>query len=166
VGVIVLTLSIACAGIALLLAALSDVARRTIPNFIPIVVAIAFVAAICAAPASFDLWPAIFACVGVFGIGTAMFALNWLGGGDVKLLAAATLWSGIDMLDQLLLVTAVIGGAIGLLVWLWAGISRLCLPGAQLAATAPSVPYGVAIACGGMSVLATMMERSSGISWL
>ena len=49
----------------------------------------------------------------VFGAGTAAFAAGALGGGDVKLLAAASLFAGPGLISDFLLVTALAGGVLG-----------------------------------------------------
>ena len=75
-------------------AAFEDFRRFVIPNLLPLL--------LCA------LWPLYFACaaelygavssigcaLAVFLAGALLFARGWLGGGDVKLLSAATLWAG------------------------------------------------------------------------
>src|SRR5690606_16080062 len=51
-------------------------------------------------------------------IGLGLFALNWLGGGDVKLMAATCLWLGLGGSGLFVLATALIGGlfSLGLLL--------------------------------------------------
>ena len=58
----------------------------------------------------------------VFGAGTAAFAAGALGGGDVKLLAAASLFAGPGLISDFLLVTALAGGVLGLAVFAGAPI--------------------------------------------
>ncbi|MNU53053.1 Type IV leader peptidase family protein [compost metagenome] len=88
-------------------------------------------------------------------VGAAMFALRWLGGGDAKLLAAVTLWLGLQGALPFLLFTAMAGGGLCLVLILarahlqfytvngpaWVG--RLLEPKGD-------VPYGVAIAVGAL----------------
>ena len=90
----------------------------------------------------------------VFAVGAALFACGWLGGGDVKLLAAAALWAGPAGLPQLLILTGVIGGALALFLLNPAGrqlafAARMMIgggvPPAGTGIETP-VPYGVAIA--------------------
>ena len=86
-------------------------------------------------------------------IGMALFALRLLGGGDVKLMAAACLWLGAAGSGVFVLATAAIGGLFCLALilartWLrpyladrggW--LTRLMEPKGD-------IPYGVAIAAG------------------
>ncbi|MBC6440771.1 MAG: prepilin peptidase [Rhodospirillales bacterium] len=85
-----------------------------------------------------------------------LFVLNRLGGGDVKLLAAAACWTGFAILPDFLIVVGLAGGvlALGLLV-----IRRLLRgriaedsPLARLLGQTRDVPYGIAIAAGGIVV--------------
>jgi prepilin peptidase CpaA len=80
--------------------------------------------------------------------GAIAFASGMLGGGDVKLLAAAGLFAGFSYLVVFLLVLALAGGALSLLALMGIGIG------------APSgaddgrryLPYGPAIAAAGLAV--------------
>jgi len=89
-----------------------------------------------------------------------MFAFGWIGGGDAKLMAAASLWLGLRGIAPFALYTALAGGALALLLvamrsaWLRpfadagpAWTRRLATPG-------ESAPYGVAIAVGALAAFA------------
>ncbi len=89
-----------------------------------------------------------------------MFAAGWLGGGDVKLLSAATLWAGAPQTFGLLVTTGILGGALAMI--LLSPLGRYALAArsllgqqavAETPATAPAVPYGVAIAGAGVIVI-------------
>jgi prepilin peptidase CpaA len=96
----------------------------------------------------------------VFFVGAVLFSRGLIGGGDVKLLAAATLWAGVGALPPLLLLTGLIGGLLALLFLspLGARITAARYAGLQhVAGRAPRlrgtpVPYGVAIAIAGLVV--------------
>jgi prepilin peptidase CpaA len=90
----------------------------------------------------------------LFGLGVAAFAGGMLGGGDVKLLAGMGLFAGPALVVDLLLVTAVAGGVLGLAVL--AGVPLGSVSG-QGEATLRGrlrgrIPYGPAIAAGGLWV--------------
>jgi prepilin peptidase CpaA len=95
----------------------------------------------------------------VFIVGALLFSRGLIGGGDVKLLAAATLWAGPAATVSLLLLTGLLGGVLCLLL--------LTPVGALIAAARPIVldsgdparganpvfvPYGVAIAAAALIV--------------
>jgi prepilin peptidase CpaA len=146
--------ALALAAGALLAAALADLNSFQIPNRYTLAIVIAFL--------FFALgggWPA--ALLGVaagaiaFAVGTILFAKGWLGGGDVKLLAAVALWVTPPLLAPFALVTSLAGAilSIAMLTPL-----RRCLPAppADLAhdtGLRQPIPYGVAIAAGGLFVL-------------
>jgi prepilin peptidase CpaA len=84
----------------------------------------------------------------VFLVGVGLFSAGAFGGGDVKLLAVTTLWAGPTMVLPFLIVTALAGGLLSLTV-----LMRAQLAGRSLhVAAKPNVPYGVAIAIGGIYV--------------
>ena len=103
--------------------------------------------------------------LGVFGVGAVAFALGSLGGGDVKLLAAASLFAGPALMLDFVMVTALAGGLLGLAI----------LAGAPIGPAAPAIPkspagdatvrtrlrgglpYGPAIAAGGLWVAAALV---------
>jgi prepilin peptidase CpaA len=84
-----------------------------------------------------------------------LFALKRIGGGDVKLMAATALWAGADYGIDFLLLTALAGGvlSVGLLLRLNYG----WVIGWPAVDTRKAVPYGVAIATGGMYVAAKLL---------
>jgi prepilin peptidase CpaA len=128
--------------------AIVDVKTYTISNGVNI--AIAALAPLYWWSAGVPLWPnaamqvAIAALV--FLLFAAAFYFNAMGGGDVKLAAALALWfSPIDTV-RLIVVMSLVGGLLTLLV---VGVHR-----ARKKEGRPEVPYGVAIAAGGLWLLA------------
>ncbi len=91
-----------------------------------------------------------------------MFALRIMGGGDGKLLAAATLWTGHEQLAEFLLLTALAGGILTMALLLYrrlplasrlAGIAAL----RQLHEKKRDVPYAVAIGGAGLILYPHLM---------
>src|SRR5260370_25108790 len=65
-------------------------------------------------PLSFTaVGPALACAAAVFAAGAAAFAAGALGGGDVQLLAAASMFAGTGLISGFLLVTALAGGVLG-----------------------------------------------------
>jgi prepilin peptidase CpaA len=144
----------------MLTAAVEDLRRLLIPNRLTV--------ALCA------LWPfhlatttlaiaplaALGCSLAVFLSGALLFARGVLGGGDVKLLSAATLWAGPQATVPLLVGTALIGGLLALVLLIPAA-GRL-IGGLRRSETAPAepndaalrapMPYGIAIAAAALIV--------------
>ena len=62
------------------------------------------------------IWPAVATAAAVLVVGITVWRCGWLGGGDVKLIAALSLWAGPGHLASLLLATALCGGLLALAV--------------------------------------------------
>lgn len=90
----------------------------------------------------------------VFAAGAGVFCLNLIGGGDVKLLAAGALWVGAAATGQFLMITVLAGGALAVLFLAGAMLWNL-VAGSRLR---PSLPYGAAIAAGGILSTATSLS--------
>jgi prepilin peptidase CpaA len=104
-------------GALLVAASCWDVLKLRIPNFIPLGLVLLFVFQLLigpGVPAPLDHLLAMGLALLVL---LPLFALNMLGGGDVKLLAAVALWLGKDQLAALLVLVGIVGGLFALL-WL------------------------------------------------
>lgn len=143
------------------IAAYTDIKTRRVPNVLA-----AAVLAIGLTLHALDGWQSVAIsiglCLSVFGAGTALFALKLIGGGDVKLLAAASAALGWPDTAAFLLYTIIAGGALGVAIAIARGRLRamLCnlksmlfpvLSGMHPAAVPSAVgtmPYAVAIFAG------------------
>jgi prepilin peptidase CpaA len=96
--------------------------------------------------------------IAVFAVAAAAFVAGVLGGGDVKLLAAMSLFAGPTRLVDFLTITALVGGLLGLAILAGAPIGRPVAAGdASLKARLrQGLPYGPAIAAGGLWVAASL----------
>lgn len=148
---------------ALVWAAAGDARRLLIPNRLVIGIVALYPVFVLAAPGNVAWLPAIGIGLAAFAIGALLFACGCAGGGDVKLLAAVALWAGPDLIAPLLIVTAFAGGLVAIAVSrpVRALIRRLSpMPTGTVQGTAAvlpaltsgPVPYGIAIACGGLFV--------------
>jgi prepilin peptidase CpaA len=101
-----------------------DLLTMTIPNRISIGLIAAFLVAALAAPLG---WTEIVSHIGagllMLGVGIALFAGGFLGGGDAKLLAAAALWFGFDGLVEYLLLVSIAGGALVIAILFYRSIA-------------------------------------------
>lgn len=134
----------------LVAASLQDLRHLRIPNRIPLALVALFalrVVLIGGAP----VLPHLIVAAAVLGMGLLLFGLGLLGAGDGKLLAAVALWTAPEHVAALLLLMAVLGGALALVLALRRRfVSPRPLPLSELR-TLP-IPYGVAIAAAGLLV--------------
>jgi prepilin peptidase CpaA len=101
-----------------------------------------------------DLALALACAAGMFGLGTFAFAAGAMGGGDVKLAAAVSLFAGPAQILDFVTVTAMVGGLLGVAILAGARIGPVastagCTVRARLRG---HLPYGPAIAAGGLWV--------------
>lgn len=130
---------------------ISDARRYIIPNWLnATVIGLYVLAAILLPGAS---WMAVAAAAIVLLIGLAVFALGLMGGGDIKLLVALTLWTGWGMPTvQFLFLTAMAGGLLVIVVLLIRAMAVVLVtpteakPLPRLLQRKEPVPYGIAIA--------------------
>lgn len=153
---------------ALLAACVTDFRMMTIPNILPVLIAVSFVVAygaslampgqgVFAAP-----WVHLIAFAVMLGVTFLMFAFGLWGAGDSKLAAAIALWIGIKGIIPFLLVMALAGlGLIALnLVFTK---TRFAVPGCgpqswpEKARRGERVlPYGIAIVAGAVAAFAAL----------
>ena len=137
-------------------AAVSDFRTYLIPNSISVSVAVLYAAHVIASPVPVDWLGALLVAAIVLVIGFALFASRYVGGGDVKLLVATSLWAGSAYGLAFVMLTTFIGGVLAMMT---ATHIRFFRPW-PAAALAPdeasalklrtSVPYGIAIALSGV----------------
>ena len=144
--------------IALVFAAFTDMRRRQIDNWLN--AGIALVAPLFWWASGLSLWPDIAMQLGVaaaaFAVFAGLFALKMMGGGDVKLLTALALWIEPSMCLKLLIVMALAGGVLTIVMGMWHIMRRQ--------RDRIAVPYGVAIAFGGLWALGTQYLPTAGPS--
>jgi len=154
------------AGLLLLAAALHDVALRTIPNGAS--------AALVLTGAALRLQdggiiPGLLLAAAVFGASVLCWRRGWMGGGDVKLLGATALVVPPLQVGSLLMLTALSGGVLAVLYLILSHVVRVAPAGGRprgpltrvlraerwrICRGAP-LPYGLAIAFGGITLLLT-----------
>ncbi len=128
--------------------AVVDVKTYTISDRLNL--AIALLAPVYWLSAGVPLWPdvaiRVSVGIGVFLLFAVAFYLGAMGGGDVKLAGALALWFTPYESLKLIVIMSLVGGLLTLVVL---GVHR-----ARKKEGRPEVPYGVAIAAGGMWLLA------------
>lgn len=166
------------------LAAFNDLRERRIPNRLTGGVALLYPVYVLVSPMPVAWLAAVGLAAVVFLIGLALFARQLIGGGDVKLIAAISLWAGPEHFVSFMVLTALTGGALSLFtLWCqrWHGVIQAHLAALGLATSggpradlpeAPSstitttgspdlaatLPYGIAIAAGGIAVAVQLLK--------
>lgn len=155
--------AIVFAALVMLIAALNDVRTYRISNGLCLALAGFFPLFVLTAPHEVYWTQHLLVAGAVLLVGFSMFALGLLGAGDVKMLTATALWAGPKLIATLLVITTIAGGLLaaafaGAALWhKYAGRKNM---GEKELESGPwhktPVPYGVAIACGGVSALLMM----------
>ena len=139
------------AGLAIL-AAVSDLRSRTIPNYLNALIAIAGLTTALAIDGSSNALSAL----GHFGIalavGLGVYALGMWGGGDAKFYAATSAWFTLSHMP-----TLVMGIALAGLLLLVAWFIGQRLGGKKARGSTGELPYGVAIAAGGIATMGSLV---------
>jgi prepilin peptidase CpaA len=146
----------------LVFAACHDVARLLIPNWVSIALAGIFpVFALGHGMALTEIGIHFVFGVAILAVGFFLFNANIIGGGDAKLLAAASVWTGFTAFTPLIFWMAISGGLMAVLLMRarkWMPyvegapefVNRLLIRGG-------GIPYGVAIMCGGLASIPSLL---------
>jgi prepilin peptidase CpaA len=132
----------------LVIAAVIDFRTYTISNRLNLTVALG--APVSWASVALSPWPDVAAQLAtgaiVFVLFAGAFYAGLMGGGDVKLAAALSLWFSPPSTIKFLVLMSVGGGVLTLAMLIWHR--------ARKREGRPEIPYGVAIAFGGLAILA------------
>jgi len=134
----------------LLAAAAQDAVSLRISNLISAMVLLGAVVAITLQGPSTAVWQNGVIFIAVLILGSFAFGRGWLGGGDVKLLAALGLWVDFDAAILLFASIFVVGGVLALIY-----VFSKVLAGRSFSAPGQDrrVPYGIAVAAGALTCM-------------
>jgi prepilin peptidase CpaA len=131
----------------LVVAAVIDVRTFTISNRLNLTVALA--APLYWISIALEPWPGVAvqlaACAITFAVLAGAFYAGMMGGGDVKLAAALSLWFSPASTVKFLVLMSLAGGVLTLAIVAWHFAKRR--------KGRPEIPYGVAIAFGALAIL-------------
>lgn len=149
----------------LLIAAWRDLASMLIPNWVSIALACAFFpAAVSAGLSGGEIGVHLAAGAIALLVCAFLFYMNIFGGGDAKVIAAASLWLGMSGADEFVFAMAVAGGGLALTL---IALRRMHLAtdqpwAARLLSPTEGAPYAVAIAIGGIFAAPTSPVLAAG----
>lgn len=141
-------------GCAMAAAAIEDGVRLRISNFTSLVVLATAVAAAVIEGPSLDLWQNAVVLVVILVLGTASFSAGLLGGGDVKLFAAAGLWFDLRTAVWFVVLVFLAGGLVAI-----AYLASRAFRQAPRKKADRRVPYGIAIAVGAIAMV--LLDRGT-----
>ena len=143
-------------------AAIEDAVRLRISNFTSGAIVVAAIGAMLLVGPEWSLWQNLVVLIALLVVGTPAFAAGMMGGGDVKLLAAAGLWFDLQSALMMVMTVLIAGGLLalillGLRLVRWKESTRQRI---VVLKRGGGIPYGVAIAGGAM--LAVNLARGWG----
>ena len=145
-------------------AAISDILRFHIPNRISIALVLLYPTYLLAASQPVDWLSAIAVAAVCLTVGFILFSIKACGAGDAKLFAAAALWAGPELILPFGLYTTLAGGVMVLFMWFQHRLARAPSASMILQTTTDvgfakqPMPYGAAIAVGGLYVAFTLLQ--------
>ena len=107
----------ACFIFLVVFAAVTDYQRMQIPNWISLALIGLFVIYAVRLASWSDIGLHVAVGAGVFAAAVVSYAFGIFGGGDVKLLGAVALWAGPEHVVEFAMLTGLLGGVLGVLVW-------------------------------------------------
>ena len=138
----------------LTIGAASDLLRYLIPNWISLALAALSIPALLLAGIDLAglLWH-LAVGLAVFGLTSILFFRGMIGGGDVKLLAAVSCWTGWPLVVPFIIYTAIAGGLLTLTLLVLRRVVHKYNTSPEslspLFSPSSGIPYGAAIATGG-----------------
>ena len=140
------------------MAGISDFFTLKIPNWLNAIIAVSVIPFVMFSnmPMEVFAWHIIAGLV-TFVVAAMLFSANIIGGGDAKMLAACAVWIGWDRLMEFAVITAFAGGALVIAMKVWVFFADHKDSGGMAWAKnflskKPQLPYGIAIAAGGIIV--------------
>ncbi len=150
----------------LALAAIYDVTEYRISNRINFAIAALYPAHVMAATVPVDWVGGLVVAAIMFVLGVFLFLARTMGGGDVKLIAVVALWAGPALVAEYVLVMAITGGAMAIVLssplrhGLALAFEKFGNEESRDAVLDKVLPYGLAIAAGGLVVAIRLLTLS------
>lgn len=152
----------------LLAAALGDLKTYRIPNAFSLALLALYPIFAFTAPYPTQPLFSLAIMAGVLAVGFAMYSFHWIGGGDIKLMTAVSLFAGPALALEFLIITSLAGGAIAMLMInkharanLAVALDTMGSRTLRDAVLTDVIPYGLAIAAGGVYLTLRLVGMAS-----
>ncbi len=139
-------------------AGINDYFTFKIPNWLNALIALSVIpfALFFPMPGEVFAWHVVAGIVAMIAAFT-VYAMGLIGGGDAKMIGACALWVGWEALMSFMIVTVIAGGVLALAMTVWGYLSTKQEADVgewakNLFSKKPDLPYGIAIAAGGIIV--------------
>jgi len=140
---------------------ITDMTHFIIPNSLVIAILLLYPILLYTAPVRPDWKIGLLIALAVFAAGFLLFAFQIMGGGDIKLLVAASLFAGKDGFPEFIMGVGIFGGLLAVILlllrqiipYLFLKLKRPPTSIPRLLTTDQPAPYGVAIATAFLIVL-------------
>ncbi|NQV54796.1 MAG: prepilin peptidase [Rhodospirillales bacterium] len=138
--------------------AVNDIRAYRIPNSLNLCIAVLYPIYVLTADSPVDWSSALMIAGGTFAVAAVLFSLGIMGGGDAKMMTVLALWAGPTYILDFVLVTSVVGGVLAIMMMTSArhALALACEAIGQRRLRQiflnDVLPYGVAIAAGGLVV--------------
>jgi prepilin peptidase CpaA len=143
-------------GLALCAAAVEDAVRLRISNFTCLAVIFGAMIAMAIHGFPLALWQNAVVFLAILAVGTAAFAANVLGGGDVKLLAAVGLWMNFAGAVWFVAAVLIAGGLVAMFFLVTRPLRRRKRAAGGKRGGA-HIPYGIAVAAGALLIFGAQL---------
>ncbi len=156
---------LALAAIPIVFAAISDICSFTIPNGCSLALIALYPFYVIVSPVEIAVTWSVLTAAFAFAVCFGLYLLGKLGGGDVKLISVLALWAGPMLIAEYLVATALAGGLMAVLMLSPAKpglallLERSGYASSALNVMSDKLPYGLAIASGGLVVLVQNLVR-------
>lgn len=146
----------------MIVAAWSDAIDYTIPNRLVVSLVVLYPAFVMTSAHDIDWLMALAVSTGILALGLFLYGTGKMGAGDVKLIAATALWAGTEHTFAFIILTAIAGGVLSLMLLVRLNYGWV-VGRPSTSQTTKQVPYGIAIATGGLIVAAKLIINAHAV---
>ncbi len=144
----------------LVVAMICDMRKYILPNFVSIIVSISFLVFACLTMTLEMMMFHVMTATLIFAICFFFYLKKAFGAGDVKLLSAISLWAGPSFIMPVLFIVTLLGGLLSIFLIVVSALRQKPEEtGQQKNLLKIKIPYGLAIGCGGLFLMASYLNN-------